>query len=144
MAGAQTSLTVTIDQRPKPVRLAADNRDHQWQSERASANKRGRCASDTEPNRQRVLEWARINSLAGECRAVLTRPVNMRVLTSVQKQIEFFGEQRIVVFELQAEERKCFDERAAPGDDLRPPMREKIKSGELLENAHRVGRAEHG
>src|ERR1700688_3353493 len=112
MAGAQTSLTVTIDQRPKTVRLAADNRDHPQQPASGSANKRGRRASDTEPNRQRVLQWARVNSLAGEWSAVLARPVDVRVLTNVQKQIEFLGEERIVVFELQAEERECFDERA--------------------------------
>src|SRR6267143_1312424 len=141
MAGVQTSLAVAVDQWPKAVRFAADDRDHQRQPERASANKRGRCASDTEPNRQRVLQWARVNSLSGECRTVLARPVNVRVLADVQKQIEFFGEERIVVLELQAEERKCFDERAAPGDDFGPAVGEQIERRELLEDAHGVGRA---
>ena len=67
-------------------------------------------ASDTEPNRQRVLQRARVNSLPGECGAVFARPVNVRVLADVQKQIEFLGEKRIVVLELQPEERKRFDE----------------------------------
>ena len=110
MAGAQTSLTVTIDQQPKPVRLAADNRDHQRQTKRPGANKGSRRAADTERYRKRILQRARVNSLAGEWSAVLARPVDVRVLTNVQKQIEFFGEERIVVLELQAEERKCFDE----------------------------------
>src|SRR6476619_8270813 len=112
MAGAQTGLAVTVDQRPEPMRLAADDRDHQRQSECAGASKRAGRAADTEPNRQRVLERARVNSLPGECSAVLARPVNMRVLADAQKQIELLGEERIVVLELQAEERKCFDERA--------------------------------
>jgi hypothetical protein len=34
----------------------------------------------------------------------------MRVLADVQKQIELLGKERIVVFELQAEEWECFDE----------------------------------
>ena len=46
--------------------------------------------------------------------------------------------------ELQAEKRECFDEKAAPGDDLRPPLREKVESSEFLEDTHRVRRAEHG
>src|SRR5439155_17455069 len=74
MAGAQTSLAVTVDQWPKSVRFPTDNRDHQRQPEHAGANKRARRASDTEPNRQRVLQRARINSLPGEWRAVFARP----------------------------------------------------------------------
>ena len=124
--------------------LAADDRDHQRQSECAGASEGAGRAADTEPNRQRVLERARVNSLPGECCAVLARPVNMRVPADVQKQIEFLGEERIVVLELQAEERKCFDERAAPGDDLCPPLREQIERCEFLEDAHRVGGAQHG
>jgi len=110
MAGARTSPVVAIDQRPEAVRLAADDRDHQRQSERAGANKRAGRAADTEPNRQRVLQRARINSLASEWRAVFARPVNVRVLADVQKQIELFGKERIVVLELEPEERKRFDE----------------------------------
>src|SRR3954470_4233703 len=110
MPGAQTSLAVTVDQRPKPMRLAADDRDHQRQPERAGANEGTGCTSDSEPNRQRVLQRARINSLPGERRAVLARPVDMRVVSNVQKQIELLSEERIVVLELQAEEWKRFDE----------------------------------
>ena len=137
MSSAQTSLAVAVDQWPKAVRLAADDRDHQRQSERAGANKGAGCAADTEPNRQRVLQRARINSLPGERRSVLARPVNMRVLADVQKQIELLGEERIVVLELQAEERKCFDERAAPGNDLRSSVRKQIERRELLETRAR-------
>src|SRR6266850_7999215 len=119
MPSAQPGLAVTIDQWPKPVRLSSDDRDHQRQPECAGASEGTRRAADTEPNRQRVLERARVDSLPGECRAVLARPVNMHVLANVQKQIELLGEERIVVLELQTEERKCFDEGAAPGNDLR-------------------------
>src|SRR5206468_1112902 len=120
---AQLRVTVAVDQWPETMRLAADDGDHYWEPEHAGANKRARRASDTEPNRQRVLQWARINSLSGEWRAVFARPVNVRVLPDVQKQIEFLGKERIVVLEFEPEQAKCFDERAAPGDDLRPSAR---------------------
>src|SRR5256885_16588261 len=106
MFSAQTSLAVTVDQWPKTVRFPTDDGDHQRQPERAGANKRARRASDTEPNRECVLQWPRVNSLPGECRAVLARPVNVCVLADLQKQIEFFGKERIVVLEFQPEERK--------------------------------------
>src|SRR5712664_394641 len=85
---AQSRFTVAIDQWPKTVRFPADDGDHQWEPEHAGANKRARRASDAEPNRQRVLQRARINSLPGECGAVFARPANVRVLADLQKQIE--------------------------------------------------------
>src|SRR6266567_1314154 len=110
MSRAQSRVTVAVDQWPETVRFPADDRNHQRQPERAGANKGARGAADTEPNRQRVLQWARINSLPGECGAVFARPVNVRVLADVQKQIEFLDKERIVVLELEPEEGKCFDE----------------------------------
>src|SRR5258707_12722755 len=107
---AQPRFTVAIDQWPKTVRFPADDGDHEWDPEHAGANKRARCASDTEPNRQRVLQRARINSLAGEWRAVFARPVNVRVVADVEKQIEFLGKERIVILEFESEEGKRFDE----------------------------------
>src|ERR1700704_480987 len=91
MSSAQTRLAVAVDQRPKAMWLAANDSDHQRQPERAGTSERARRASDTEPNRQRVLKRARVNSLPGECSAVLARPVDMRVFADLQKQIELFG-----------------------------------------------------
>jgi len=107
---AQTRFAVAVDQWPKTVRLAADDRDQLTQSENASANKGAGRASDTEPNRERILQRPRVNSLSGECRAVFARPLNVRVLADLQKQIELLGEKRIVILEFQSEERKRFDE----------------------------------
>src|SRR6184192_1979890 len=81
---AQTCFTVAVDQWPKTVRFPTDDGDHQRQPEHAGANKRARRASNTEPDRQRVLQRARINSLPGEWRAVFARPVNVRVLADVE------------------------------------------------------------
>src|SRR5882757_7109035 len=88
MAGAQTRLAVTLDQRPEPVRFASDDRDHQRQTELPGANEGGGCAADTERYRKRILQRARVNSLAGEWGAMLARPVHMRFLADLQKQIE--------------------------------------------------------
>src|SRR5260370_8915566 len=123
VSSAQSRLAVSVDQWSKAVRFAADDRNHERQAENASANKRTRRASDPEPNRQWILEWPRVNSLPGECRAVLARPVNVRVLADVQKQIELLGKERIVVLEFQPEKGKRFYERAPSGDDLRPSVR---------------------
>ena len=141
---AQTRFAITVDQWSKTVRLAADDRDHQGQPERAGANQGAGRAADTKPNRQRVLQRARVNSLPGKRRAVLARPVNVCVLADVKKQIEFLGKERIVFLEFKPEERKRFDESAAPGDDLGTSLREQVERSELLEHAHRVGRAQHG
>src|SRR3954466_3398067 len=101
VARAQARLAITIDQRPKPVRLTSDDRHHEWESKCASTNERARRTADTEPNRQQILPRAGINSLSGECRAMFARPVNVRVLANLQKQIELFGKERIVVLKFQ-------------------------------------------
>src|SRR5437762_3760780 len=48
VSGAQTGVTVAIDQWPEAVRFPADDRNHQRQPERAGANKRARRPPDTE------------------------------------------------------------------------------------------------
>src|SRR2546423_14582045 len=97
MAGAQTRLAVTIDQWPEPVRLAADDRDHQRQPERAGANEGTGRAADTEPNRQRILKRARGHSPPSEGRAGLARPVDTHVAAEVHKQIGLLPQKRTVV-----------------------------------------------
>ena len=42
----------------------------------------------------------------------------MGVFANLEQQLQFFREKRIVIFELESEERKRFDEGAAPGDDF--------------------------
>src|SRR2546425_6757096 len=50
MPGASTRLTVKIHQRPKPPRVAADDRDHQRQPEHTRTRERVRGASDPQPD----------------------------------------------------------------------------------------------
>ena len=82
--------------------------------------------------------------MAGEWRAVLARPVNVRVLADLEEQIELFREQRVVVFETQTEERIRLHEGAAAGDDLSTTMGDQVQSGKFLEDANRVSGAENG
>ena len=64
MARAKTGLAVKIDQRSKPAVFTADYRNHQRQSQRAGASKRGRCSTNPEPHWQRVLHRTRIHPFA--------------------------------------------------------------------------------
>ncbi len=61
-----------------------------------------------------------------------------------QKEFEFFREERIVVFEFQAEERERVDERTAAGDDFSAAIGDEIERGVFLKDADGVGGAEHG
>ena len=61
---------------------------------------------------------------------MFARPLNVRVLADLQKQIKLLSEKRIVILEFQSEERKRFDERTPPGDDLRSSVRKQIKRRE--------------
>src|ERR1700719_1808908 len=124
MAGAQTGFAITIDQRAEAAMLTADDRDHQGQPKIPGANEGGGRASDAEPDGQRVLQRARVNALPGERRTVPARPMDVGLLADLQEQVEALGKERIVIIELEAEERERLDERAAPGDDLGPSLRE--------------------
>src|SRR4029077_14146062 len=81
--------------------------------------------------------------LARKGRAVFARPVDLRAGTDFQEEIEFFREERIVVFKLQAEERIGLDEGTSTGDNFSTATGDEIKSRELLKDANRVGGAEN-
>src|SRR5712692_317887 len=68
----------------------------------------------------------------------------MLVLANLQKQIEFLGEERVVVLQPEAEERKRFDGRAAADDHFRASLRQQIERGELLKYAYRVCGTQNG
>src|SRR5258708_18612589 len=75
---------------------------------------------------------------------MLAGRADFRVLTNLQQEIEFFREERIVVFEVEAEEWIGFDERAAADNDLCSTLRKQVERRELLKDANRISRAEHG
>src|SRR6266850_5294117 len=69
--------------------------------------------------------------------------MHVLVLANLQKQIEFFGEERIVVLQSKAEERKRFDGRPPAYDHLRASLRQQIERGEALKYPHRIGSAQN-
>ncbi len=85
---------------------------------------------------------ARVDALAGERGAMFAGPVDVGALAKGEEEVEFFGEEVVVVFELEAEEREGFDEGAAACDDFGAAVGDEVESGELLEDADGVGCAE--
>jgi hypothetical protein len=75
---------------------------------------------------------------------MLAGPGDVGGFAEGEEEVEFFGKEIVVVFELKAEEGEGFDEGAATGDDFCSSIGEEIKSGELLEDADGVGGAEDG
>src|SRR5438105_656552 len=84
--------------------------------------KRMRCASDAQPDRQHVLDWSRIDALAGQLGPELTRPDDMLVCAQVQQEVQLLREQRVIVLEVVAKERECFNRGAAPDHHLRSAL----------------------
>ena len=97
MSRAPAIFAIDVNERAESPRLAADDRDHQRQSQRPGAGERFRCPAHTQPDRKRILQRTRINALAGERRTVFTRPMNEFVFTQLQKQIQPSQKQRIVI-----------------------------------------------
>ena len=87
---------------------------------------------------------ARINGLAAKFRAVLAGPMDVGIVTDFKQQIELFGEKRVVVFQAQPEEGICFYEGTATRNDFCAAVGNEVKGCEFLEDANRIGRAQHG
>ncbi len=62
----------------------------------------------------------------------------------LHEQIELLLEERLVLVELEPEQRERFDERAPPEDHLGTAVRDGVEGGEALEDPDRVVGAEHG
>src|SRR5258708_7134138 len=126
------------------MRFSADNCDHQRKAKRAGASKRLRGAANAKPYRQRILHRPGINTLSGQRRPMFAGPVHVLVLADLQQQVELLGKERVVVLQLQAEQRKRLDKRPAAHHHLRPALRKQIECSEVLKYPHRVGRAQDG
>ena len=135
---------VEIDQRGELARFAADDGHHQRQPEQTRPDERLGCAADPDPDRQRVLRRPRVDALAGERRPMPARPRHVRRVPDLQEQVQLLGEQRVVVREVQAEQREGLGEGAAPDDQVDATFGDQVQRGELLKDPHRVGGAEHG
>ena len=54
-------------------------------------------------------------------------PRDLRLGANLKQEIELLREQRVVIVEVEAEQRKRLDERAAPGHDLGAPAGDQIE-----------------
>src|SRR5436189_258274 len=82
MAGALARLAVQVHQGPETARLAADDRDHERQPECSGADERLGCPSHADPDRQRLLQRSRIDSLSRQCRPGSTALSTLTALVS--------------------------------------------------------------
>jgi hypothetical protein len=117
-AGAATGLAIELRQWRKARGLAADDRNRQRQAERAGAGDRLRRAAGRDPDRQGLLQRARIDALPVERLAMTAFPRHHGFGPDLKQEIELFREQLIVILEVIAEQRKGLDGRAATGHDL--------------------------
>ena len=144
MAGAAAGLAVEVDQRAEARRLAADDRDHERQPEGSGADEGLGCSADADPDRERVLQRSGEDALAGERWAVPSGPRDLRLFADAQQEVELLGEQRVVVGEIEPEQRKGLGERAAADDEVDPALGDQIEGRELLEEPYGIACAEDG
>ena len=142
VTGAFAGFAVEVDEVAKTMGLAADDRDHERKTEDTGADEGFRRATDAEPDGERVLQWARVDALPGERGPVFAGPMDVGVLAEGKKEVEFFGEKVVVVFEIEAEEGEGFDEGPAAGDDFCASVGDEVERGEVLKDANGICRAE--
>src|ERR1700739_109258 len=109
MTGAAPSLAVEVYKRSESSGLTANNSHHERKSKYACTNKRFGRAADADPYRQRILQWARVDCLTGKRGAVFAGPVHFGAFPDFQEKLEFFSEERVVIFKTQAEKRVGLD-----------------------------------
>src|SRR5918994_1852055 len=143
VAGPVCGLAVEPGGGGEVLGLTADDRDRQREAEQRGTNDRLRSSPDGDPDRQRILERAWVDPGVLERRAVLARPRDALGIAHFQQQLEFLGEQLVVVAQVVTEQRERLDERAAAGHDLRAAVRDEIERGEVLEDAYGIVRAQN-
>jgi hypothetical protein len=67
--------------------------------------------------------------------------MNAGVVANFEKEIKLLREKRIVVVQIETEEWKGLDRRAAPGNDFGTTAGYQIQSGKLLKHPNRIGGA---
>src|SRR5580692_518151 len=93
MSSAAPSLAIEVYEWTEAPRFTADYGHHKRKSEHACANEGFGCSADTDPDRQRILQRARVDCLAGKRGAVFTGPVHLRAGPDFQEEVEFFGKE---------------------------------------------------
>jgi hypothetical protein len=144
VSGAVTGFAVEVDEGSEAAVFAADDGDHEGKAEGSGAGEGCGCAANGDPDGEGVLDGARVDALAGEGGAMFAGPGDVDVFAEIEEEVEFFGEELVVVFEFEAEEGVGLDEGAAAGDDFCAAVGDEVEGGEVLEDADWVGGAEDG
>jgi hypothetical protein len=144
VAGTLTGNAIEVDKGAEAVGFATDDSDHKRETESSGTNKGLGCASYTEPDRERVLQWTRVDALTRERGAVTARPVDVGGIAEGEEEVEFFREEIVVIFELEAKERKGFNEGTAANDDFGAAVGDEVECGEVLKDADGIRSAEDG
>ena len=138
-------LAVEIDERRELARLAANNGNHQGQAIIGSAGHRVGRATDGDPERDGLLYRHGIEGNARDGLGVLAAgPGDGATFAQLEQQFELFLEQGVVVVEIKSEEREALDEGPATSHDLGAAIAEIVQRRELLVDADRIFRAQHG
>ena len=77
VAGALAGFAVEVNERAEAMGLAADDGDHERKAEDAGADEGFGRATDSQPDGERVLQGAGVDTLASERGAVLAGPVDV-------------------------------------------------------------------
>jgi len=97
MARTPAGIPIKVDERAEAAGLAANDRNHQGNSKRAGPGKGVRSTSNADPDGQRILHRAGMDTLPRKCGPMFSRPINVGSLADFEKKIEFLGKERVVV-----------------------------------------------
>src|SRR5690606_38529646 len=99
--------------------LAADDGEHQRQAVAGGAQHGMGRAADADPGRNAARRDGRLDQLVDERRAGCAAPGHRLTAQELYQQVELFLEQRLVVLDIIAEERKAVGGRGTADNELR-------------------------
>src|SRR5690606_34838851 len=102
-----------------------------------------RAAADANPRLQGAVFDRRVDHLVLQRRSNCALPTYRAALQQSGKQIQLFGEQRLIVVERIAEERERLCERPTPQNDLSSSIGDRVDRREALKYPHRLVRTQN-
>ena len=133
MPGALTGFAIEIDKWAEAFEAAADDRHHQRKAECAGASEGFRRTANSDPDWKLRLMWTRKDALSFERRAEAAFPGDVGRLAKLEKQVELFGEELVIVTRIKAEQRVGLDEGTPADHELRTALGNQVESREFLE-----------
>jgi hypothetical protein len=122
--------------------VATDDRQHQRQAVPRGKDDALRAAPDAHPCAQTVL-GAGEHALLAQRGPGLPAPRHRLLLQQQREEVQLLLEQRLVVLQVESEQRERLGERPSPEDHLGASTRDRVERREALEDAHGLVGAEH-